>query len=465
MAINKVVNKSTKSHGAMRNVLEYVLRDEKIKEGYAFIAGPYSGDTINYDEVYQTWLKEKYIWDKDSGRMYAHNIISFHKDEKVSPEEVLQICKQFAEHFFPEHQYVIGVHQDKDHLHGHIVTNSVSYIDGHKLHQTKRDLKKQKDYTNKLCLEYGLSVAEKGKHFDGSLIDQGEIIAWNKDKYNLLINESKKSFVIDCAIALMEAIPQAASREEFISEMKQRGWSVIWEEKKKHIVFQNENGDKVRDTNIEKTFTDLNVNKEALIHEFKKQNEIRLANQRADRERETARKLREAEYARYYAEIESAGLGITAAQTVREDTSARRRDTETIRRESEALRREAEAGRRESEALRRSTEDVLRESQAVRKESESIRRNTESIPHSKTENKRDSETERGNTEAIIRESEAAIRIAKTNEGIAQKERTAREERERRLNLEREQTADRERQAKRERIERNKTKSRSRGPSL
>ena len=89
-----------------------------------------------------------------------------------------------------------------------------------KLHQTKRDLKKQKDYTNKLCLEYGLSVAEKGKHFDGSLIDQGEIIAWNKDKYNLLINESKKSFVIDCAIALMEAIPQATNREEFISEMK-----------------------------------------------------------------------------------------------------------------------------------------------------------------------------------------------------------------------------------------------------
>ena len=53
MAINKVVNKSTKSHGAMRNVLEYVLRDEKVKEGYVEIAGPYSGETINYDEVYQ----------------------------------------------------------------------------------------------------------------------------------------------------------------------------------------------------------------------------------------------------------------------------------------------------------------------------------------------------------------------------------------------------------------------------
>ena len=33
MAINKVVNQSTKSHGAMRNVLEYVLREEKVNEG------------------------------------------------------------------------------------------------------------------------------------------------------------------------------------------------------------------------------------------------------------------------------------------------------------------------------------------------------------------------------------------------------------------------------------------------
>ena len=101
MAINKAVNKSTKSHGAMRNVLEYVLRDEKIKEGYVEVTGPYPEDTINYDAVYRSWLAEKELWDKDSGRMYAHNIISFHKDEKVSPAEVLEIGKEFSEKFFP----------------------------------------------------------------------------------------------------------------------------------------------------------------------------------------------------------------------------------------------------------------------------------------------------------------------------------------------------------------------------
>ncbi len=351
MAINKVVNKSTKSHGAMRNVLEYVLRDEKVKEGYVEIAGPYSGETINYDEVYQTWLAEKRLWDKDSGRMYTHNIISFHKDEQVTPEQVLEIGKEFAEKFFPGHQYVIGVHQDKDHLHCHIVTNSVSYIDGMKLHQTKRDLELQKEFTNNLCLERGLTIAEKGHHFDGSVIEQGEITAWSKDKYNLLLNDSKKSFVAECAIAIMEVVPQSASREEFISGMKERGWSVQWEDSRKHIVFQNEDGKKVRDSNIEKTFAGMEVNKEALLNEFTRQNELRLARLKADRDRECA----EAELKQYYAELESAAAGLDTAKAIRNDTEI----AEGIERDFDRAELTEEAG--QTSGSREDTESLIRE--------------------------------------------------------------------------------------------------------
>ena len=127
MAINKVVNKSTKTHGAMRNVIAYVLRNDKVKEGYVDITGPYEPEIINWDNVYQAFLREKRLWGKDTGRMYAHNIISFHKDEIVTPEVCMSIGRAFADKFFAEHQNLIGVHQDKDHLHCHIVTNSVSY--------------------------------------------------------------------------------------------------------------------------------------------------------------------------------------------------------------------------------------------------------------------------------------------------------------------------------------------------
>ena len=328
MAINKVINKSTKSHGAMRNVLEYVLRDKKVKEGFAYISGPYTGDTINYDEVYQAWLREKRLWNKDSGRMYAHNIISFHKDERISPAEVLEIGIAFSEHFFPKHQYVVTVHQDKDHLHCHIVTNSVSYIDGTKLHQTKRDLDQQKRFTNNLCREHGLTVAEKGHHFDGTAMEQGEITAWSKNRYNLFLNDSKKSYVLDCAIAVLEVVPQSKSREEFISGMINRGWTVEWEDRRKHIVFRNNDGKKVRDSNLEKTFAGLEVNKEALTHEFERQNALR------NSALEAARDSANDELRQYYAEIESATAGLDSAETVRNNTKADGRNPATYQHDS-----------------------------------------------------------------------------------------------------------------------------------
>ena len=87
----------------------------------------YCHDEINYDLVYRTFLEEKKVWDKDSGRMYAHNIISWHKDEQITPEQALEFGKEFAENGFSGFQTLVAVHKDKDHIHCHLVTNSVSY--------------------------------------------------------------------------------------------------------------------------------------------------------------------------------------------------------------------------------------------------------------------------------------------------------------------------------------------------
>ena len=185
MAVNKTINKRTNTHGAMRNCIEYVLRQDKTGELLTYVTGPYCHDEINYDLVYRTFLEEKKMWDKDSGRMYAHNIISWHKDEQITPEQALEFGKEFAENWFSGFQTLMAVHKDKDHIHCHLVTNSVSYEDGRKLHNTKKDLERMKQLTNQMCRERGLTVAEKGKHFDGSQIEKGEVIAWSKDKYNL----------------------------------------------------------------------------------------------------------------------------------------------------------------------------------------------------------------------------------------------------------------------------------------
>ena len=363
MAINKTINKRTNTHGAMRNCIEYVLRQDKTSELLTYVTGPYCHDEINYDLVYRTFLEEKKMWDKDSGRMYAHNIISWHKDEQITPEQALEFGKEFAENWFSGFQTLVAVHKDKDHIHCHLVTNSVSYEDGRKLHNTKKDLERMKQLTNQMCRERGLTVVEKGKHFDGSQIEKGEVIAWSKDKYNLFRQQVKDSFVADCAMAVLKALENCISKEKFIEKMKQFGWSVNWIEKRKHITFQNQDGKKVRDSNLSKTFH-LDISKEGLENEF-------------DRNRQKARdsvnrdSRSDEELAGYYRQVEAAcegADGVTGASDGRE-----RRVTGE---KSEDERVYPEISGKDTQAENGKTEAILRESRNARRNSEIKRRNS-----------------------------------------------------------------------------------------
>ena len=363
MAINKTINKRTNTHGAMRNCIEYVLRQDKTSELLTYVTGPYCHDEINYDLVYRTFLEEKKMWDKDSGRMYAHNIISWHKDEQITPEQALEFGKEFAENWFSGFQTLVAVHKDKDHIHCHLVTNSVSYEDGRKLHNTRKDLERMKQLTNQMCRERGLTVAEKGKHFDGSQIEKGEVIAWSKDKYNLFRQQVKDSFVADCAMAVLKALENCISKEKFIENMKQFGWNVNWTEKRKHITFQNQEGKKVRDSNLFKTFH-LDISKEGLENEFN-------GNRKKARDSANRDSRSDEELAGYYRQVEAAcegAGGVTGASDGRE-----RRVTGE---KSEDERVYPEISGKDTQAENGKTEAILRESRNARRNSEIKRRNS-----------------------------------------------------------------------------------------
>jgi hypothetical protein len=281
----------------MRNCIEYVTRVDKTRGELVEVIGPYEQDVISYDGVYQSFLEEKKIWCKDSGRMYAHNIISWHEDEPITPEQALEFGKEFAEKWFSGFQSLVGVHIDRKHVHCHIVTNSVSFMDGHKLHNTKKDLQRMKDFTNQMCVERGFHVAQKGRDFHGNALEQGTVSVWSKDKYHLMQNEAKDSFVADCGIACLDALEMSCSREEFIRHMSERGWSVAWMDRRKHITFQNAEGKKVRDSNLSKTFH-LNISKEALTDEFERHAADREETARYERELADRREREDAELER-----------------------------------------------------------------------------------------------------------------------------------------------------------------------
>ena len=363
MAINKTINKRTNTHGAMRNCIEYVLRQDKTSELLTYVTGPYCRDEIKYDLVYRTFLEEKKMWDKDSGRMYAHNIISWHKDEQITSEQALEFGKEFAENWFSGFQTLVAVHKDKDHIHCHLVTNSVSYENGRKLHNTKKDLERMKQLTNQMCRERGLTVAEKGKHFDESQIEKGEVIAWSKDKYNLFRQQVKDSFVADCAMAVLKALENCISKEKFIEKMKQFGWNVNWTEKRKHITFQNQDGKKVRDSNLSKTFH-LDISKEDLENEFDRNYE----RVRAEAERTNGA---DEELAGYYRQVEAACEGAGGVTGVSDG-----RERRVTGEKSEDERVYPEISGKDTQAENGKTEAILRESRNARRNSEVKRRNS-----------------------------------------------------------------------------------------
>ena len=363
MAINKTINKRTNTHGAMRNCIEYVLRQDKTNELFTCVTGPYCHDEIDYELVYRTFLEEKKVWDKDSGRMYAHNIISWHKDEQITPEQALEFGKEFAENWFSGFQTLVAVHKDKDHIHCHLVTNSVSYEDGRKLHNARKDLERMKQLTNQMCRERGLTVAEKGKHFDGSQIEKGEVSAWSKDKYNLFRQQVKESFVADCAMAVLKALENCISKEKFIEKMKQFGWNVNWTEKRKHITFQNQDGKKVRDSNLSKTFH-LDISKEDLENEFDRNYE----RVRAEAERTNGA---DEELAGYYRQVEAACEGAGGVTGVSDG-----RERRVTGEKSEDERVYPEISGKDTQAENGKTEAILRESRNARRNSEVKRRNS-----------------------------------------------------------------------------------------
>lgn len=262
MAVTKIVS-GGKTHGALGGCIDYVLQKGKTDEDLVFVQGPYGEDDITARHVYEAFLNEKKEWDKDSGRMYYHTIISFHQDEYITPREVLDFGIEYANRVFHDYQTLVVVHQDKAHLHVHFVVNSVSFEDGHKFHSSKHDLEEMKHETDRMCRERDLSITQKGLSFENEIIETGNGRSWDHFENELFRNYKGESYVLQCATACLGAMNESYDRDSFIRNMKERGWDTVWADNRKHITFSNEEGKKVRDSNISKKF-DMDITKESL---------------------------------------------------------------------------------------------------------------------------------------------------------------------------------------------------------
>ena len=165
-----------------------------------------------------------------------------------------------------------------------------------------------------MCEVRGWSTPEKGKDFYGNDLEMGHVRAWSKDKYHMLLHNAKESYVAACALAILETKADACSQDDFIRNMKQKGWHVIWKPTRKNITFVNEEGKKVRDRNILKTFN-INVTKGELLDEFIRNDERRNGVMRDDEEERIRRAAEDAELAGYYQQVQDALEGTGAGDS------------------------------------------------------------------------------------------------------------------------------------------------------
>lgn len=210
----------------------------------------------------------KQLWRKTGGRQYDHYIQSFAPGEPVSPEIAHRIACQWAAHQFPGYECVVVTHVDREHVHSHVIVNSVSYETGRKLHTTAHWLQEAKNHSDRLCQRNGLSICQKGKTFDGQ--PREDATSWSKDQYQLLEKASRgeaKSFLVEIAVAIAIALKSAVSKDDFIQKLLEQGVTTVWTDKRKHITFSDLEGNKVRNSKLEKIFH-MDFSKEAFTHEF-----------------------------------------------------------------------------------------------------------------------------------------------------------------------------------------------------
>jgi len=159
MAITKILNiKESKGRNPashLENALRYIQNPDKTEE--CVLVG-----SINClpDTAFEQMVETKNIFHKTGNRQGYHVIISFSPEEKVSAEQAMYVLEHFAKDVLgDDYEAVFAVHTDREHMHGHLIWNSVSVTTGKKYNSPKGNWKNHlQPITNKYCDELGLAI-------------------------------------------------------------------------------------------------------------------------------------------------------------------------------------------------------------------------------------------------------------------------------------------------------------------
>lgn len=218
----------------VKEILEYVTNREKTNDRLI------TGVNCLAQSALEEFQSVKNQFRKNDGRAYYHIVQAFSPDDPLDFDTAHEIGMQFAE-YFAGFQCVVATHMNTNHIHNHIIMNSVNFENGKKYHQSAHEMALAKEFSNQLCQQHGLSITEvKADKYDQPL--------WKK--------KLKK--------AIRHCMGISYNQEDFVHNMELLGYGVDWPEGNKYMTYTVPEGYKCRDRKL----FDKNLSRDSLEHYF-----------------------------------------------------------------------------------------------------------------------------------------------------------------------------------------------------
>lgn len=151
------------------------------------------------------------LFSQNVGRQ-AYMVIQSFRPGEVTAEEANEMGMEFAERCFKEHEVAIYTHTDKNHIHNHLVINSVNFETGRKLQINRKDIYELQAYNDQIARNRGLYVLDNKEKAKERYV---------RTDYELH-NQGKMSYREEIKNKVLDELPKALDLNEFTRLLAQR---------------------------------------------------------------------------------------------------------------------------------------------------------------------------------------------------------------------------------------------------
>ena len=165
----------------------------------------------------------------------AHHLIQSFVPEEVSFEEAHQVGIELCDKILEgKYEYVLATHIDKDHIHNHIIFNSIDVDEGKIYHSYYGSYMNIRNQSDRLCKEHNLSVVNQEAQKEINEIKRRKFVNW----YDWNEDKKGKSYKSMLQFDIDRTIKQSINWQDFLSKMEGCGYEI---KIGKHIAFRTKN--------------------------------------------------------------------------------------------------------------------------------------------------------------------------------------------------------------------------------